>query len=345
MARNEQLIRHHKILQLLEGLRYGATLDELAARVKDELGLSSLHQRTVRRDIEALQVAGFDIQPEDSPRGRVWKVGATFRNGFKVNASTTELIALSVAREMLMPLHGTPFWQGIESFWSKLMDEVPPSIASHYERHRDTLFVLGTIPKDYSDKLGVLKTLQRGIHEHRVIEIVYRAPGKEASTRMVEPYATIVYVSSIYVVAADAELTDSVSRLRHWKLDRVEKATAMDEWFTLPGDLDLGLGTSGPGSLFSSGPTVSYIIELSDSAAQRLREDPWHPDQKLQKESSGRWLLHVDAAHPLDILPRVLSLGSEAQLLEPLSVRNQLRQIVEDLHDKYKTDSGDPSPE
>jgi predicted DNA-binding transcriptional regulator YafY len=339
MARNEQLIRHHKILQLLEALRYGATLDELADRIKDELGLSSLHQRTVRRDIEALQVAGYDIQPSDSPRGRVWKVGDTFRNGFKVNASATELIALSVAREMLMPLNGTPFWQGIESFWSKLMEEVPASISDHYEKHRDTLFVLGTIPKDYADKLGVLKTLQRGIHEHRVIEILYQAPGKEPATRMLEPYATIVYVSSIYVVAADAALEGAGSRIRHWKLDRVEKATALDKWFSLPEDLDLGLGESTPGSLFSSGPTVSYTIELSDSAAQRLREDPWHPAQQLKKESSGRWLLSVDAAHPLDILPRVLSLGREAQLLEPISARDQMRKVIEELNDKYK--SGD----
>ena len=57
MARNEQLIRQHKILQILERLRFGATLEELRDSVVDELGLTSLHPRSLRRDLEALIAA------------------------------------------------------------------------------------------------------------------------------------------------------------------------------------------------------------------------------------------------------------------------------------------------
>ena len=46
MARNEQLIRQHKILQILERVRYGKTLQELQADIVEELGLKSLHTRT-----------------------------------------------------------------------------------------------------------------------------------------------------------------------------------------------------------------------------------------------------------------------------------------------------------
>ena len=335
MARNEQLIRHHKILQVLEGLRFGATLAELRQTIVDELGLSSLHERTVRRDIEALQHAGFDIHATDSPRGRIWQAGDGVRQGFKVNASATELISLSLARELLMPLQGTPFWQGIESFWSKLLDEIPSSISNHYERHRDTLFVLGTTPKDYTEKLGILKTLQRGIQEHRHVEIVYQAPGKDAENRKLEPYATIVYISSIYIIAADAELPESASRVRHWKIDRVERAVALDSWFTLPEDLDLEREMQGQATLFAGNKKESYTILLTDPAAQRLREDPWYPDQHLEQGPDDAWTLRVDASHPLEILPRLLSLGSEAQLLEPKSARDQMRDIVALLHDTY----------
>ena len=38
MARNEQLIRQHKILQVLERRRYGATLEEIRGAVVEELG-------------------------------------------------------------------------------------------------------------------------------------------------------------------------------------------------------------------------------------------------------------------------------------------------------------------
>ena len=70
MARNEQLIRQHKVLQILERVRFGRTLDELKEDLIEELGLSSLNQRTVRRDLEALQAAGFDVDVHDSQTGK-----------------------------------------------------------------------------------------------------------------------------------------------------------------------------------------------------------------------------------------------------------------------------------
>ena len=62
MARNEQLIRQHKLLQILERTRFGYSLSELRDALRDELGLTSLHTRTLRRDIDALQAAGLDVE-------------------------------------------------------------------------------------------------------------------------------------------------------------------------------------------------------------------------------------------------------------------------------------------
>jgi predicted DNA-binding transcriptional regulator YafY len=64
MPRNEQLIRQHKLLQLLERTRAGRTLEELREDMEKELALPSLHIRTIKRDLEALHTAGFDIEAE-----------------------------------------------------------------------------------------------------------------------------------------------------------------------------------------------------------------------------------------------------------------------------------------
>ena len=123
--------------------------------------------------------------------------------------------------------------------------------------------------------------------------------------------------------------------MRHWKIDRVERAVALDSWFTLPEDLDLEREMQGQATLFAGNKKESYTILLTDPAAQRLREDPWYPDQHLEQGPDDAWTLRVDASHPLEILPRLLSLGSEAQLLEPKSARDQMRDIVALLHDTY----------
>ena len=72
MARNEQLIRQHKIIQILERRRYGASLEDLRDSVVQELGIGTLHVRSIRRDIEALQAAGMNIITEETQAGKVW---------------------------------------------------------------------------------------------------------------------------------------------------------------------------------------------------------------------------------------------------------------------------------
>ena len=145
MARNEQLIRQHKILQILERSRFGRTLDEIRDDLVEELGLSSLHTRSVRRDLLALQAAGIDVDVHSVQRGKVWKLGPLAKGAHKITATSTELIALSLGRDLLHPLAGTPFWQGIESFWNKVQEELPEGVRSHYEKYRQILKVLGSL--------------------------------------------------------------------------------------------------------------------------------------------------------------------------------------------------------
>ena len=337
MARNEQLIRQHKILQILERYRFGRTLDEIRDELVTDLGLQSLHSRSVRRDIEALQSAGFHIEDDSVERGRVWKLGSRVRGTFKISASATELIALSLGRDLLYPLAGTPFWLGIESFWNKMRDELPESVWQHYEKYRQALFVLGTPAKSYSQHQGVLKTLNRAILEHRIVEIKYRPIGKPASTRRIEPYAIVFYHSSLYIIAAACEIADAAERLRHWKLDRFLSATALDEWFKPPADFDLEHYLHHSVGIFAgSRQPRQYRIRISGYAAPWVLEDPWQPDQQVQSQEDGSIIITINAAHDLEVIPRVLALGAEAEILEPDSCRQTVAELVRKMNSIYQ---------
>lgn len=336
MARNEQLIRQHKILQILERYRFGRTLPEIRDDVVDELGLTSLHERSVRRDLEALQAAGLDIITDSVARGRIWKLGPGVRSVPKITASTTELLALSLGRDLLSPLCGTPFWLGIESFWTKIRETLPPAVLQHYERARKALFVLGTPPKSYERQQGMLKTVHRAIQEHRRVALEYQPVDKPLQRRAIEPYALIVHQSSLYVVAADQELEGAIEeRLRHWKLDRFRKATLTDARFDMPAGFDIERYLRKSAGVFSSVRPQVYRIQLTGSAAAWVSEDPWHPDQRLEWQPDGSALLTVEAGHELEIIPRLLALGDHAELLAPESARRSVARIVESLHRKY----------
>lgn len=335
MARNEQLIRQHKILQVLERVRFGKTIAELQQDIVEELGLTSIHPRTLKRDLSALQAAGIDVDVHDSARGKVWKLGPRAKSTTKINASSTELIALSLGRQLLHPLAGTPFWHGIETFWNKIQEEIPASVLSHYEKYRKTLRVLGMPAKSYEKKHGIIKTINRAIREHRVVEVNYHSLSKAPRKRRIEPYTVVLFQSSLYIIAADCEIDDPEDRVRTWKLDRFGKATIQDEWFKIPKDLDLDQFVGNSLGIFLGNKARNFKIWISAEASRWVTEDPWHPDQKIKPLKDGSVELSVKAVHDLEIIPRVLNLGAEAEILSPPSARKQMAGIVKQLAKKY----------
>jgi predicted DNA-binding transcriptional regulator YafY len=336
MARNEQLIRQHKLLQLLERTRAGRTLEELRGDVAEELGLSSLHLKTVKRDLDALLAAGFDIESQSLARGKVWRLGPRTKGAYHIQASATELIALSIGRDLLYPLAGTPFWMGIETFWNKLREELPPTVWKHYEAYRQVLYVRGMPAKSYERQHGILSTIHRAILERRIVQCEYQPPGRDPQSRKIEPYAVVFYQSSLYIVAAAHEIPAGQERIRHLKLDRFLRATALDAFFQRPADFDLEAHLGQGVGIFSGGKARDFKIRFSPRGARWVLEDPWHPEQRAEPIAGGGIVLTVPAQHDLEIIPRVLALGAEAEVLAPASCRKAVAVIVRQLAERYR---------
>lgn len=337
MPRNEQLIRQHRLLQLLERPRRGWTLAELRDELAVQLGLASLHPKTVQRDLAALAAAGFDIQSQTRPEGKCWRLGPRSRQVFRVQATASELIALSLGRDLLLPLAGTPLGQALESFWSRLKEELPPGVWKHYEALRQVLRVQGLPAKSYARQQGLMRALARAILQRRVVLAEYQAPGKPPRHRRIEPLAMVVHQGSLYVVGADHDLPPGSDRLRRWKLDRFLRATPQDAYFTRPPEEELAAYLAPASSLFAGGPPQTYLVQLSPRAARWVEEDPWHPQQQLRLRPDGSAELRVPAHHLLEIVPRVLALGTDAELLAPAEARRTVGQIVAQLAQRYGT--------
>jgi predicted DNA-binding transcriptional regulator YafY len=347
MARNEQLIRQHKIIQVLERRRYGATLEDLRDTVVDELGLGSLHVRSIRRDIEALQAAGMPIITEETQSGKVWKMSRADTGLHRLTITASELISLSMGRDLLIPLVGTQFWQGIEAFWNKVREQLPAGVWEHYERYRRTLRILGVVPKTYEKQQGALKTINRAIQEHRRLDVEYESTGQTPRKRILEPYGLAIFQSSIYLVAIESGThldVEPQERLRHWKLDRFHRATALDDWFKPDDDIDLNSHLGRSVGIFSGDQPVLYRVRLNAKAARWVQEEPWHAEQQMEACQDGSSILTVPAFHPMEVIPNVLRLGADAELLEPANARQWIADQIVQMGSRYqKTKVSAPS--
>src|SRR4026209_1210037 len=98
MARTAKLMRQWEIRREIDGARTGLGVSKLAA-------LRHVHQRTIRRDIEALCRAGFPLYDEKVTGTSMWKLRAKpFRALEETGLSVTGLCALYFSRTMIAAL-------------------------------------------------------------------------------------------------------------------------------------------------------------------------------------------------------------------------------------------------
>jgi len=233
----------------------------------------------------------------------------------------------------MYPLAGSPFWRGIESFWKKIQEEIPGPVLDHYEKYWKTLRVVGVPVKSYESHHGMLNTIHRAIMDHRVLQIAYEVPGGTPQDRLVDPYAVVLWHSSLYIIAVNHG--DEKSGIRTWKLDRLKKAVALDQWFEEDEKLDIDQYISDSLGIFVGNKARKFKIRLTAKAASWVKEEPWHPDQQLKACKDGSFELTVRAGHDVEIISRILQLGCEAELLSPASARQAVADIVADLTKKY----------
>lgn len=113
MAEQSPLVRQWILLRTLCANRGGLTIKEMATEM-------SVSDKTIRRDIETFQQAGFPLQEKVGDFGRKhWQID---RDRVKLGMSFTfdEAIALYMGRRFLEPLAGTLFWDAALRAFSKI---------------------------------------------------------------------------------------------------------------------------------------------------------------------------------------------------------------------------------
>ncbi|PYQ22466.1 MAG: transcriptional regulator, partial [Acidobacteria bacterium] len=127
--RNAEVIRQWKILKRIEAGRY-TTAQDLA----DEHGVT---ERTIRRDIEALQEAGFPLYDERSDGRKIWRLVEGYKQRLTQTFSLAELSALYFSKNLMSFLGGAPFAQDLEAAFGKIREALPARSLPYLERIQD----------------------------------------------------------------------------------------------------------------------------------------------------------------------------------------------------------------
>ena len=100
--RGDQLARQWRVIRGIEASSNGLTVAEIANR--EETGI-----RTIYRDLEALQAAGFPLYTEKVERATRWAFIDTFKFKIPPPFALTELMSLYFYKDLVRVFKGTPF--------------------------------------------------------------------------------------------------------------------------------------------------------------------------------------------------------------------------------------------
>jgi predicted DNA-binding transcriptional regulator YafY len=316
MPRGNQLIRQWRLLRAIESSRLGRTATQLHLEVAD-LG----SPRTVYRDLEALQGAGFPLYQDDDGR---WRLLAPSEGGPAVPIQPTEMIALLLSEQVMAPLRGSELAEPLMRLRSKLEAMMGPRARAYVEQLRGGL--LATVPAagDYGGRRDEIVRIEQGIREHRQLRLVhFSAHRGDTLKRIVDPYGIWYVDGGLYLIAFDHLRSDH----RKYLVDRIREVVLLDERFEPDPDFNLQ-GYVGRGFRVWHGAVHRIVVEFAPPLAHLPHERRYHRTQKLHPLPDGGCRVTFDAAGLPELASWAASFGGQVRALEP----PELVEMVRDLH-------------
>jgi len=313
MSRNDRLARQWKIIQSMLSCQSGKTAAELAAELESNL-------RTVYRDLEALQAAGFPICTQRADGKTLWSLLDTVKKNIPVPFSLTELMALYFSRDLLKALHDTVFQDSLESLFQKIRSTLPPQSVAFLHNLQQTIQVTQKQYKEYALSRATIDKINEAALAKRSVSIVYFAMSRRKQTRrQVDPYRVWYFNGTFYLVG----YCHLRKEIRVFALDRIQRLAMTDNEFTVPDDFDVEDMFSASFGVFK-GPPEKVAIRFAPAVAGYIQERIWHPSQHLEQQDDGSLMFQAEVAVNQELVLWILSWGAAAEVLEPQSLRESL---------------------
>jgi len=330
MPRNAEVIRQWTILREIERARNtGMTIDELAAQC-------DVTTRTIRRDLQALQEAGFplyDDRSHDDGRTR-WMISGQAFKGLAAGLTLSELCALYFSRTLLESLAGTPFRDELETAFDKLsatltphmrqfLDQLPRVIASKPDPTRRSL-------SDASQQQEIVaRALEATLH-HRSATLTYHSKSSDRTkSYAVHPYRLAYAHGGLYLLAYVPEYRE----VRTFAVERILGISLLEERFTPIEELP---DEAFPHSMgVHSGTPEEVEIEFQSAIADYVKSREWHPSQRLHEGSDTSVVMTLRVCLDQALQSWILSFGPFARVRSPEHLATSIAKQLEDAHLRY----------
>jgi predicted DNA-binding transcriptional regulator YafY len=327
VPRNQEVIRQWRLLHALESSRHGATIDALASDLE-------VTTRTIRRDLAALQEAGFALYDEHDEQGRVrWRIDGQALHGLESGFTLPELSALYLSRNLLEAVAGTPFQRDLTNAFGRLEKMLSPRMRQFLDRLPSVLAAKpGPRARGASSSPDLVARLLEATLHFRVTTMTYHSvSSKRIKEYLIHPYRLAFAQGGLYLLAYVPEYKS----VRTFAIDRITSVTLEKQTFTPKQDIGDEVFANSLG--VNTGPAQRVELEFAPDVAPYVRARVWHPSQDVRENGDGHVRVTMDVCHDWALRSWILSWGPFARVVSPAPLARTIRADLEAAGSHYKS--------
>lgn len=319
MPRNDQAVRQLIVLKKLEASRHGLTLEQLAEDLDPS---ATRHPRTLRRDLAAIESAGWPLMTERIEGRTRWKLLDGVRNAPALRLSPTELMALTLSRRLIAPLEGTAVHASLQSALSKASAALPTEGLMLVQQLEGT-FSVGLGPhKRYKHHRDIVERVTHAISEKTRIQMRYDSASRGRITRReVDPYRLWYASGGLYLIG----YCHLRNEPRMFAVERIKSVTLTDLPYQIPLHFDFEAFVEDSLTVMR-GPRIEVELIVEKATAAWAKDRMWHPSQQLTRLPGGQMRMTFTIADSRELVGWVLSFGSGVTVVRPESLRRAVKQ-------------------
>jgi predicted DNA-binding transcriptional regulator YafY len=333
MPRNAEVIRQWSILRDLESLQR-ATIDDLASR-------TGVTTRTIRRDLDALQEAGFPLYDEVDDGRKYWKLDErAFKRLGETGFTIAEMSALYFSRTLVECLAATPFQEDVQRAFDKLASALTPGMRQFLDRLPLVMQAkaepgshvaagsAGSRKESAARRARVAQLLDATLHHRRVTMRYFSFSSNREKDYVLEPHRLVFAQGGLYVVGRVPKYRE----LSTFAVERIVTLSLSEERFE-PVDLD---GEAFAHSLgVNQGPPERIEIAFEPRIARFVKERVWHPSQSARETADGTLFMTLDVCRDWALKSWILGFGPDVRVVSPPELADEILGEIERARSHY----------
>ncbi|MFA6293998.1 MAG: WYL domain-containing protein, partial [Victivallales bacterium] len=315
-SNKKQLQRLVKFVAMLKENRYPNCQSFVKELRKDDLYKNRnviCTTKTIQRDILTLK------NDFDAPIGYDYE-----QKGYYLTSHGWDFLCpLFEEHEMLASVIGARIAEDImpEPLRSQVRDAVDFQLTNNNPDFLDTAYVKSLMISPglrvHIDK-DIFNTVFEAWKTHRTLDVEYLDAGNRKSSRRLDPHV-LAFRDGVWFTIGYCHLREE---RRTFAIHRIAEAEMTDKMFKPSAEIIDSVEKEGP---FKYKNYQNVKLACDKSILKYVTEKPFHMDQKIEPMDKERFNVTIPTVPEYEIMIAVLNQAGLIKVLEPVSLRNQVR--------------------